>query len=625
MSSITQTMQVAFDAWTDSARSSLNLSTEKKLGLCASSPTQRAYLYMAKGFPRGANIINAKLRVYTAGAWNTTPTLTVQRITSDWKVGRITHDNAPSSTTSQQVTGSHASNADGDLWEFDVTNILQTIAGSPGTGSGSSPWYGFRISTSGTSRKNLWSADALDFRPTLTVTWSEAPDAPSVLTPGGGRYVSVAKPVLMFDFTDTVGDTTLQAVQVQISNSSAVVSSGGAFSSSTFDSGSVASSVAQLDLSATAYAGITAGATIYWIVRVQDGSGSWSKWSDPTSVTRAAKGTLTITNPAVSPNNFVTDVTPPFAWTFTGETQTQWRLQILDSTAENVLYDSGKQQGAGTSHTPTSSKILKFGKTYTLRLRVWDSKLRAPTTGDGGTADPPYVEATRTFTVNESATVATVTGLSVAAHSPEPWNEVNFSRSTAPDSFTIVRDDGLHVTGIVPSEVFVSGTAYKWIDKQPQRRRSHTYTVKAVVNGVTSASNPSAAGTAIGLGAIWLQDLDKGTAVMLVNAEESESTLSEDGATYTPINAAVGVRITQRVGGLVGTVNGFVANTVGKTQDQWANLLLAMRVKRQHDFVLTIGRETFHCNVFNINVEPQKGPDAQRAVSFEFMQTDFDG
>lgn len=622
MSSITQTMQVAYDTYSDSANSSRNFEGQKRLALCSTSPALRAFIYMAKGFPRGASIMNAKLRVYTKGAWNTTPTLTVQRITQDWKVARLTHDNQPSSTATGQVTGSHASNADGDLWEFDVTNLLQTIAGSPGTGSGSQPWFGFRISTSGTTRKELYSADALDFRPTLTVTWSEAPDAPSVLTPGGGRYVSVAKPVLMFDYSDTVGDTTLQAVQVMLATNSTRTSNGGPFTTPTFDSGTVASASAQLDLSTTAFAGLTAGVVTYWMVRVQDGSGSWSRWSDPASIIRAAKGTLTITNPAAPASNFVTDLTPPFAWTFSGETQTQYRVRVLDATGDTELYDSGLRQGAGLSLTPPKG-VLKFGKTYTLQVRVWDSKLRAPTTGDGGTADPPYTEQTRTFTVNESGTVATVTGLSITPRMPEPWNEVNFSRSTAPDSFTVVRDDGYTESGIVPSEIFVSGTAYKWLDKQPKRRTQHTYTVKAVVNGVHSNSNPSASGTATGVGGVWLHDLDLATSVMIVNAEDAEYAMQEDGETYVAISSANPVRITQRIGGYAGTVTGVVYDGVGKTQDQWAALLLAMRSRRMHDFVLQIGRETFHCAVFNIAVLPQRGPDRMREVSFEFAQTDY--
>lgn len=154
MSSITQTMYAAYDSYTDSANSSRNYADQKRLALCASSPALRSFIYMPKGFPRGATIINAKLRVYTKGAWNTTPTLTVQRVTSDWKVGRITSDNQPSSTATGQVTGSHASNADADLWEFDVTAMLQTVAGSAGTGSGSQPWYGFRITQSG-DRKSV--------------------------------------------------------------------------------------------------------------------------------------------------------------------------------------------------------------------------------------------------------------------------------------------------------------------------------------------------------------------------------------------------------------------------------------------------------------------------------------
>ena len=44
-----------------------------------------------------------------------------------------------------------------------------------------------------------------------------------------------------------------------------------------------------------------------WPVRVQNAAGVWSDWSDPVSFTRVNKATLTINNPAASPNNFVND------------------------------------------------------------------------------------------------------------------------------------------------------------------------------------------------------------------------------------------------------------------------------------------------------------------------------
>jgi hypothetical protein len=110
---------------------------------------------------------------------------------------------------------------------------------------------------------------------------------------------------------------------------------------------------------------------------------------------------------------------------------------------------------------------------------------------------------------------------------------------------------------------------------------------------------------------------------MLVNTEESDVGLIEDGETYTPISGLNGVRITQRIGGYAGTVHGWVYSGIGKTADQWAALLLAMREARQHDFVLQVGRESFHCAVFNVSVRPQMGPDAMREVTFDFIQTDY--
>src|SRR5690606_10791352 len=129
--------------------------------------------------------------------------------------------------------------------------------------------------------------------PELEIEWSDAPQAPTDLSPSGGRCVSIAKPTLRFDFTDNRGSTKIQACQVQIDDID------DDWSSVIFDSGTVPVEEPELDLARTdmpggVFDGLSGGQEVRWRVRVQDGSGQWSQWSEGRRFKRDVKGTLTI-------------------------------------------------------------------------------------------------------------------------------------------------------------------------------------------------------------------------------------------------------------------------------------------------------------------------------------------
>ena len=116
------------------------------------------------------------------------PTITVKRVTQKYVNSKVKWANKPTTTATNQATNSHASTGDNDLWEFDVTAMMQSIANG-------TAWYGFHVSSNSTTTRQFWAADGTGNKPELEVTWSEAPDAPTTMNPSGGQHVSIAKPV----------------------------------------------------------------------------------------------------------------------------------------------------------------------------------------------------------------------------------------------------------------------------------------------------------------------------------------------------------------------------------------------------------------------------------------------
>jgi hypothetical protein len=505
----------------------------------SSSDTRYAYLYF--GVPSGmfgSTILSAKLRLFSGAGWTGSVTLSVKRLATKFTASKVTWNNFPT-TAGTAIALTKVSAADGTLWEFDVSTLMQSVANG-------AAWYGFQIFATNATAKWLYSSNADDkYRPQLEIVWSNAPYAPTVMSPNL-TYVGLNKPTLQWDFNDPGGDVTMQAFDLRIFSTLALANANGA---GDLLNTTIASSTPECDTSTTAYAGVANNGTHYWRVRVQDGSGLYSQWSVVAQYTRSDKGTLTITNPAAPASNFVTDDTPPFSWTFTGQTQRAYQVLLSTPTAPHTyLWDSGVVTSALTAVTPPAGKITTVGNTYRLTLRIYDTLTRRTTPGD-----PQYQEQVRDFTYNQSATVATVTGFSVAIDAYRPKTHIAFSRSTAPDFFVIYRD-GKVLTTVQPSQVFVSGTAYEFIDYTAKARTSHTWSVAAKVNGVTSTSNPSGSATPV-LVTTVLSSLDGTNELFLFNPDV-EGAMAEISEAHYVLGNAPPVLITQSLRGYEGTVGG---------------------------------------------------------------------
>jgi hypothetical protein len=566
--------------------------------------TSYGLLYMPGGFPRGAVIVSATLHLYTRDAFAASTTITLKRLTQKWSSSGVNYTNRPTVTSTGSVAVTKASGTANQRWDFDVTAHMQLLA--DGT-----LFTGWQIESNTTAYTVVHSSQATGsaapYKPVLEVTYSDAPDAPSTLAPSGNRVVSLAKPTLRFNFHDTVASTALQAVQVQIN----ATNSWGAPS---FDSGTVLTSDAELDLAATAYAGLADGSSTWWRVRVQDGAGVWSAWSAGAQFTRRTKGTLTITNPPVS--GTISEPTPPITWTFTGRTQTAWSLTVTSDDYTDRLYESGKRTNTDTAHTLPAG-ILKDDVSYAVHVRIWDEYSRESTPGD-----TPYQYAFRDFTYDYDATVNPVTSFTVTDLAPVPGVKLAWSRATAPDSFVVRRNGGIAESGLLPGDLLVSGTNYEYVPQHPgDPWKSTTWSVHAVVNGKTSTPNPSAAITIKPQG-IWLRDVDRDLKFMLLGREEGSWTMGEEAETHAPVGASHAIRITQALRGHEGSVSGVLMAGPGGTLDAQVAAFYAMKSTPGRTYMLTGRRLNIPVVVGRLSLLPVAKPDPQFQVTFDFWATE---
>lgn len=212
----------------------------------------------------------------------------------------------------------------------------------------------------------------------------------------------------------------------------------------------------------------------------------WSEWSDVAFFTRVPKPVLTIVNPAVAPDDFVTESTPPFIATLSAGTQTAYRILVTDPVDHTVvLWDSKRQGKPDLTVTPSEPLGLVTGQRYRVEWQSEDDVVREATPGD-----PIPTIAEREFGFELSASVNPVGSITVTQPDERPWARVGFTMSTASDAVEVLRD-GVSLGIFLPGDLFVSGTSYAYIDRQVSPQIDHVWEVRRIVNGVTSQTNPT--------------------------------------------------------------------------------------------------------------------------------------
>jgi hypothetical protein len=599
----------ASDAYVSEKRPSTNYNSAQRIYLADGSSANTRFGFIYFGVPSGmtgTQIVSAKLRLYSGAGFAGAVTLSIQRLVEKFSVNRVNWNNRPGVTgavKSLTKTGAAA----GTMWEFDVKDVMQQVADGL-------PWYGFRISATNSTSKWLYSAQGPEqYRPVLEIVWSDAPDQPDNLRPDDGISVSVDKPTLQWAFTDPSGDTTMQSFHLKMFSTEALADANGA--GDVLDT-TQPSTIPEYDLDLSTYGGLAAGGTVWWRVQNVDGAGIPSAWSDVASFTRTTKGTLTITNPAAGAPAFVREATPPFTWTFTGRTQLSYEVLLSTPEEPEKIIWRATAESTETAVTPPPKKITEVGKTYRLTVRIYDTIDRANLPDD-----PPYVEATRDFVFELSNTVGTVAGLAGTVDTFRSRMTLDWTRDTAPDSFVILRD-GVVIDELPPEDLLVGGTAYRYKDDEARPRKTHTWSVAAKVNGVTSSGNPTVTGKVKPI-TTTLSETDGDRLIFLfdpgVDAERDESS-----EVHYVMGDAPPVLITQSLRGYAGTVTGVLLNDTvpGVTADAQLTNLVWFREHPGQVVKLVWVDKVLRVVVRNVTDEPIAYPDgsAEYRVSFDFFE-----
>lgn len=584
----------------------------------ASVDTRYGYMHFVLPFQRGVTIQSAKLRLWNGQVWAGAVNMAVRRTNANKNFAQLNYNNRPG-TVGYQSNVSKTGAAANTMWEHDLTTLFQEV-------SNGAAWYGLQIWIDNTvAGKWIHSTQSgsAQFRPELEITWSDQPQAPSVLSPSGGRAVSTNKPVLSFDFVDYSGDTTLAAAEIQIDPAANGVAP--AWTTATANPTGLPVESAMVDLATTTYPGLAEDATTQWRVRVKDGAGLWSAFSEWASFKRDSFGTLVINNPALSPNNFITEPTPPIIWDYTGHTQTAYQVFLRKIDSPTLLWDSGKLTSTAEEVTLPSQAIVDITGTFEVTVRVWDEVDRV---AEGSRR--AYIELARTFTYQPSATVSPVTNLVVVQDSPWPWVKVSWKRATAPDSFSVLRDNKVVESEILPSEVFVSGTDYTYYDRLIPLRQSCTYQVQAIVNHVASSANPTQAVTSKPNWSFLMRP-DRSDAIALLKVGSDRAPMVDPNLTsmqemFEPIGGTSPVLITQFIRGYQGKVSAVLADDIlpGVTAKMMKDRYKKFLEEKGTRLLLYWLDESMYVICYNMTYRPRaiSGSRLVYDIEFDFFEVD---
>jgi hypothetical protein len=542
---------------------------------------------MPASIPPDAVITSATLTLLQHSAASGSQTVTLRRLANSFNMSRTTWNNAPGpGSGGTQVTKS--SPAAGTLWSWDVTATVQAYV------AGTIPNYGWSLQGSTVGGVKFRGSKAAAVQPVLVVEYFEPGDPPENLAPDGGA-VSVAKPTLTFLVAP---DTS--AVQVQIATNSTTID---------FDSGEIATDVGLVDLAATAFGGLVAGATAkLWRARTRGGTGLTS-WSDWASLSRVAKPTVAVTSPGASSD----DTSPPIQWSVSGGTQESWQVIVQDAAGKSVA-NSGRVTSTATTWTP-QAVVKTEGATSTITVRVWDTVDRAITPGD-----PDYAQATSTFTLSASGGVTAPSAMTAANDGFRPAVAVTATAASAPDGWAVIRN------GVRIYETSTPSTSFAWTDWSATPNKENAYRVARVVNGAVSSGSQVVA-VVPRFSGIWLIDPEDGTAALILGGDAGSFQSPELAVVHQPIAGPPVRRVAFRPPAS-GSVSGEIANTTrSATQTHAASVAALYDFKSSpadRRLQLMMGDRSIPVNVGDITVSPlpSSGARPHSAVSFSWWQID---
>lgn len=550
------------------------------------------------GIPSGPSvqITSAILEVNLMRAWSgATSTVTAKRVTSKWIPSTTTWDNAPTHTTTGSVTTSVPSGtAVNAAVQFDITAFVQAWA----TGT---PNYGVRLDTASSAIQYFYASEALvdaDLKPTLTITYTAAPSAPTALSPANGQQVSILRPYLTWLYPSGLAGP-MTAYQLQVNDSDV-------WTAPDHDTGEVAATSPMHQLDFDAVPGL------FWRVRHKSGA-DWSAWSATATFGYTAKPTLTITDPADGAS--ATDSTPTIVWALDSGTQTHY--QVIERRGSTVLLDSGVQAGATDSFTSTLALNYSAGD-VTAEVHVFDDVDRASTPGD-----PPYIVATSTFDYQPDGEIEPAANLTVSADPVMPVAQLSWERSEIPDSWTILRNDVpvLKVDGIALED----GTdTYSWTDTAAPPLTELEYAVVAGENGVDAADPPTGTIT-LTPSYIWLLDpAEPDWWLALADQDQLGFTFGDSSEVFAVRGADRMVLVAEQPRGYEGTVSGGIYESLpglgGLSAQSLRDRVWHAKRNPTRVFRFIAGDMNIPVVIRNLNVVVQPQAELRYKASFEAYQ-----
>lgn len=575
-----------------------------KMGVRGAGSSAHRYVFIKFAAPWSHNstITTAMLRLTLAAAWSGTNDLTIKRVTEKWGESTLKYNNMPTVNT-PNVTDTITGGAAGDVWEVDITDILQAAADG-------SPYYGIRIGLTQDQARLFYSGES-NFPPELDLDWSDAPDPPDRLSPDSGLAVDGEFISVAWRFQDHVGTSkagkTQAYSQVQLVDDPTGWDAATGFPSPDYDTGQVANVEDSYDLDDGSFTGLVADTTYFWTVSVWDDTGFQSEFSQPGEFVRTELGTLTIDSPGAT----VPETTPPIAWTLTDATQVRYRVilyEVLDTGKKDELW---RVADTATDNTVTPpNKLIKTGHDYRVTVEVWD---------DVDRWNDEHLTETMDFTYVRDGSPDPVTDLAVELNGIEPSVTLTWERAVQPDYWGLRLDDEEVEDRLVAEDYLVSGTTYSYTYWGATPREAHTYEIEAIVldSGVYkhSSGNPDVDATTTPIG-IWLVDQDDNKAVMIAGVDPADLTIGETGTTYDLVGARAPVRITDIVRGYEGTVSGLILSQTERAD------MLTLKGRRK-TLQLILGDLSIPIVLEEVHLSPTPtAGDAEFAVSFTFFQVD---
>lgn len=603
----------AVDTYINQDRPNTNYSKTKTLGV--KYPEQFAYVTYPTPFPVGAKITKATLSWVT---WGEMPesgnhTFNVTPVTSAVPYTRMTYNTRPERDTTKTVTVTRSGpQPHRQVWEVDVSDWLQDV-------SDGEPWYGFRIGTSDTQQRWIYSrnntAEGIP-GPSLYVEWADNPDEPSDLAPNEG-VVGTPKPSLSFSFVDYGGSNVLKKVQVQISRTTS-------FTSPMWSSGELTITDGQpvIKLASTSFPGAASGERLYYRIKAMDEDNLWSGWSPRAWFQYVPLESLTLLTP--SPENpMFTDASPVISWRQTG-VQTAWKITIfLKGRPEKTVYDTGIVAGSEQVHQIPKSVLRWDNRVYEMTLRTWDDedRVRAP-----NSLPYNYMKIEVPYTSDAS----TVLPYNVKAEQigKTPRIAVTWQRDATADEWQIVRAgpgmESVVLDQITHSEAILANGTYRYIDRTAPPKTDFWYTVRPVTNGRRTTGRRTD-DFRFDVEAIWLMENSGYNHLCINGSDQGEWTLPENVTSHSVINSQIPVMVRELRSGYQGSISGtLITEEVYQpglgAKDKYRRL---MQFKTSGDtYRLVAGDQNIPVVLSDVEVYPTPHWDLRYECSFNFWQYD---